>query len=130
MLAAFGKGMTMTGQGFRLVRTRPRRRDIDEEGVDVTLPASVDTLTVWVRFECSDANGEVGFMGVGIEDITTKRIANGSWRFWNDSSRRRKATSDPKNGLNDRQHLECGGHAGPPGVVVWNRPVGPRPGGA
>jgi hypothetical protein len=36
----------------------------------LTLPAGVDTITVWVRFSCSDPNGKVGFSGVKLEDLT------------------------------------------------------------
>jgi hypothetical protein len=34
------------------------------------LPAGLDTITVWVRFSCSDPNGKVGFSGVKLEDLT------------------------------------------------------------
>ena len=36
----------------------------------ITLPAGVDTITLWVRFSCSDPNGKVGFSGVKLEDLT------------------------------------------------------------
>ncbi|MHC4154527.1 MAG: hypothetical protein ACYST6_06350 [Planctomycetota bacterium] len=38
----------------------------------VTLPADVDTLTVWVRFNCADPNGKIAFSGVSLEDITAE----------------------------------------------------------
>jgi hypothetical protein len=69
-IVSFGKGGEATGGGFRLWRSKSERDSIGEDGMDVTLPPGVDTITVWVRFECSDPNGEVGFMGAGIEDIT------------------------------------------------------------
>lgn len=36
----------------------------------ITLPPGVDTNTVWVRFNCSDPKGKVGFSGVKLEDIS------------------------------------------------------------
>lgn len=36
----------------------------------ITLPEGVDTITVWIRFSCSDPNGQVAFSGVKLEDIT------------------------------------------------------------
>jgi len=36
----------------------------------ITLPSGVDTITVWVRFSCSDPNGKAGFSGVKLEDIS------------------------------------------------------------
>ena len=36
----------------------------------VTLPSGVDSITVWVRFSCSDSNGKIGFSGVKLEDIS------------------------------------------------------------
>lgn len=40
------------------------------ESSHITLPPGVDTITVWVRFSCSDPNGKVGFSGVKLEDLT------------------------------------------------------------
>jgi len=77
-IAVFGKSERMIGPIFRLEKSRSRSNDGDEEGVDVTLPPSVDTLTVWLRFECSDPAGAVGFMGVGIEDITSGQSKTGN----------------------------------------------------
>jgi hypothetical protein len=42
----------------------------DPQSSHITLPAGVDTLTVWVRFRCSDPKGKVGFSGVKLEDIS------------------------------------------------------------
>jgi len=36
----------------------------------IVMPAGMDTLTVWVRFRCSDPEGEVAFSGVKLEDLT------------------------------------------------------------
>lgn len=66
----FGKSKKITPPIFGLMKSRSPRNNDDEEGVDVTLPPGVDTLTVWLRFECSDPAGAIGLMGVGIEDIT------------------------------------------------------------
>ena len=63
-------GGTSTGQGFRLLRSKARTEGVTDDGTDITLPAGVDALTVWVRFESPDPNAEVGLMGVGLEDIT------------------------------------------------------------
>ena len=71
--AIFGKNRKTTGPGFRLVKSRSKKHEREKEGVDITLPPGVDTLTVWLRFNCSDPDGSVGFMGVGIEDITASQ---------------------------------------------------------
>ncbi|HUT29073.1 MAG TPA: hypothetical protein VMX13_04705 [Sedimentisphaerales bacterium] len=39
-------------------------------GSHIVLPAGVDTITVWVRFSCSDPSGQVAFSGVALEDVT------------------------------------------------------------
>ena len=39
----------------------------------ITLPANVNTITVWVRFTCSDPNGKIGFSGIKLEDISASR---------------------------------------------------------
>jgi hypothetical protein len=36
----------------------------------ITLPAGADTITVWVRFICSDPEGKISFSGVKLEDIS------------------------------------------------------------
>ncbi|MDH4239892.1 MAG: hypothetical protein OEW48_10035 [Phycisphaerae bacterium] len=36
----------------------------------INLPADANTITVWLRFSCSDPSGKVGFSGVKLEDIT------------------------------------------------------------
>lgn len=36
----------------------------------ITLPQGADTMTVWIRFSCSDPNGEIAFSGVKLEDVT------------------------------------------------------------
>lgn len=40
------------------------------ESCHITLPPGADTITVWVRFSCSDPAGKVGFSGVKLEDIS------------------------------------------------------------
>jgi len=37
---------------------------------NITLPAGVDTITVWIRFHCANPKGKVGFSGVKLEDIS------------------------------------------------------------
>lgn len=36
----------------------------------ITLPDAADTITVWIRFTCSDPKGKVGFSGIKLEDIS------------------------------------------------------------
>jgi len=36
----------------------------------ITLPDGADTITVWIRFNCSDPKGKVGFSGIKLEDIS------------------------------------------------------------
>jgi hypothetical protein len=36
----------------------------------ITLPPGADTITVWLRFSCSNPEGKIGFSGVKLEDIT------------------------------------------------------------
>jgi hypothetical protein len=43
-------------------------------GTHITLPPGVDTITMWVRFSCSDPNGQVAFSGVTLEDISAMGI--------------------------------------------------------
>jgi len=63
------RSKNITGANFRIVKSKSPGLS-EEEGMDVTLPPGIDTLTVWVRFKCSDPAGRVGFMGSGIEDVT------------------------------------------------------------
>ena len=78
----FGKSKKITPPIFVLIMSQSPRNNNDEEGIDVALPPGVDTLTVWLRFECSDPTGAVGFMGVGIEDITSIQLKKSNTK-WN-----------------------------------------------
>jgi hypothetical protein len=67
-IAFYGPGST-TKRDFALVfsgKDAPGGFDSSH----ITLPAGVDTITVWVRFSCPDPNGKVGFSGVKLEDLT------------------------------------------------------------
>jgi len=61
-IASFGKGKGNTQGKFAILSS-----DADTY---ITLPQDVNTITVWVRFDCKDPNGRVGFSGVKLEDIT------------------------------------------------------------
>jgi hypothetical protein len=39
-------------------------------GSHITLPSDANSITVWIRFSCSDPNGRVAFSGVALEDMT------------------------------------------------------------
>jgi hypothetical protein len=68
-IKSFGKGDTTRGT-FELAFSD--EKDTDEtQSTHITLPSGVDSITVWVKFKCSDPNGKVGFSGVKLEDITT-----------------------------------------------------------
>jgi hypothetical protein len=67
-IASYGPGNTTRGAAA-LVFTG------DEGGGQarrshITLPPGTDTITVWVRLECSDAKGQVAFSGARCEDIS------------------------------------------------------------
>jgi hypothetical protein len=67
-IAFYGPGST-TKRDFALVfsgKDAPGGFD----SCHITLPAGIDTITVWVRFSCPDPNGKVGFSGVKLEDLT------------------------------------------------------------
>jgi hypothetical protein len=67
-VASFASGRTTKGQ-FSFVLTGDR----DEQGEEVAhiaLPPGTDSITVWLRFSCSDPQGKVAFSGVMLEDIT------------------------------------------------------------
>jgi hypothetical protein len=55
---------------FELVFSGERGASPEQMSSNITLPAGVDTITVWVRFRCSDRDGKVGFSGVKLEDIS------------------------------------------------------------
>jgi hypothetical protein len=64
-IASFGKGRKNTKGNFSIV--------CSDANSCITLPQDVNTITVWVRFNCNDPNGKVGFSGVKLEDITDNR---------------------------------------------------------
>ncbi len=67
-IAFYGPANTTTGD-FALVFSG-KDAPGGFESSHITLPPGVDTITVWVRFNCSDPNGKVGFSGVKLEDLT------------------------------------------------------------
>jgi len=67
-IAFFGPGST-TKRDFALVFSG-KDAPGGFQSPHITLPAGVDTITVWLRFSCSDPNGKVGFSGVRLEDLT------------------------------------------------------------
>ena len=67
-VAVRGPGNTTKG-AFDLVFSADKSAG-DPQSSHITLPAGVDTITVWVRFRCSDPKGKVGFSGVRLEDIS------------------------------------------------------------
>ncbi len=68
LITSYSKGNTTKG-AFELAFSSDKGAG-DSQSSHITLPAGVDTITVWVRFKCSDPNGKVGFSGVKLEDIT------------------------------------------------------------
>jgi hypothetical protein len=70
-IASYGPGNTTRGAS-KLVFSG--ESDVNQPRTShITLPPGVDTITVWVRFECSDPKGTVGFSGVKCEDISAIR---------------------------------------------------------
>jgi hypothetical protein len=67
-IAFYSQGNT-TKPDFAIVFTGANAT-VGPQSSHITLPAGADTITVWVRFSCSDPKGKVGFSGVRIEDIT------------------------------------------------------------
>ena len=67
-ITSHSQGTTTKGT-HQIVLSRDKVAD-GPESTHITLPPRVDTITVWVRFSCSDPKGEVGFAGVKLEDIT------------------------------------------------------------
>ncbi len=61
-IVSYGKGKGNTQGKFKIVGS--------DTGSNITLPNDVNSITVWVRFNCKDPNGKVGFSGVKLEDIT------------------------------------------------------------
>jgi hypothetical protein len=67
-IASYGPGETTKGN-FSLVFSGENPA-AGAQGSNITMPAGVDALTVWVKFNCSTPNGKVGFSGVKLEDIS------------------------------------------------------------
>lgn len=67
-IAFYGPGNTTRGDSAMVFSGKDAPGGFDSS--HITLPAGVDTITVWVRFSCSDPNGKVGFSGVKLEDLT------------------------------------------------------------
>jgi len=63
-IASYSKGNTTKGD-FSIVLS-----GVGPQNSHITLPAGSDTITVWLRFSCSDPKGKVGFSGVKLEDIS------------------------------------------------------------
>ena len=69
-IASYNRGATT--KDFEIVLT-------DDEGTvgsnnaNITLPSGVATITIWVRFRCSDPDTQVGFAGVGLEDVSANK---------------------------------------------------------
>jgi hypothetical protein len=68
-IASYGPGNTTRG-AYELVFSGENGGSPEQTSSNITLPAGVDTITVWVRFRCSDPTGKVGFSGVKLEDIS------------------------------------------------------------
>lgn len=66
-IAFYGKSTTKGG--YAIVSSGNGAAAVPQSS-NITLPAGVDTITVWVRFHCSDPKGKVGFSGVKLEDIS------------------------------------------------------------
>ena len=64
-IASFGKNKGTTKGKFSIVGGNAETH--------ITLPDGVDTITVWIRFDCKDPNGKIGFSGVRLEDITASK---------------------------------------------------------
>lgn len=64
-IVSFGKGKNHTEGKFKIVGS--------DTNSYVTLPNDVNAITVWVRFNCNDPNGKIGFSGVKLEDITENK---------------------------------------------------------
>ena len=67
-IKSYGPGETTKGN-FSLVFSGENPA-AGAQGSNITLPAGVDAITVWVKFNCSTPNGKVGFSGVKLEDIS------------------------------------------------------------
>ncbi len=66
-IAFYGKNTT---KGDYAIMSSANGAAAVPQSSNITLPPGVDTITVWVRFNCSDPKGKVGFSGVKLEDIS------------------------------------------------------------
>lgn len=69
-IASYGPGHTTRGV-FELVFSGEKPGSREQMSSNITLPASVDTITVWLRFSSEDPKGKVGFSGLKLEDISS-----------------------------------------------------------
>jgi hypothetical protein len=67
--AIYAPGRTTKGH-FHFAITGYTKLQDGSTSPQVTLPAGVDEITVWIRFSCADPKGQVGFAGVKLEDIS------------------------------------------------------------
>ena len=63
-IVSYSQGNTTKGD-FSIVLS-----EAGSQSSHITLPAGADTITVWLRFSCSDPKGKIGFSGVKLEDIS------------------------------------------------------------
>ena len=70
-IAYYGPGKTTKGD-FALIFSGDKTTD-GLQSSNIALPTDANTITVWVRFICSDPNGKIGFSGVKLEDISANR---------------------------------------------------------
>jgi hypothetical protein len=64
-IASFGKNNKDTKGKFTIVGS--------DANSCITLPKDVNEITIWVKFNCKNPNGKVGFSGVKLEDVTDKQ---------------------------------------------------------
>ena len=68
-IAYYHRGKT-TKANHEIVFSADKAASENEDASHIALPADVNTITVWLRFSCSDPKGKVGFSGIKLEDIT------------------------------------------------------------
>jgi hypothetical protein len=66
----FSYGPRNTSRGIWELSLTGHKKFLRPASSHITMPAGADTLTVWVRFKCSDSNGKIAFSGVKLEDVT------------------------------------------------------------
>ncbi len=67
-IVSYGRGKTTRG-AFELLFSGGQVAGAPQSS-HITLPPGANTITVWVRFNCSDPEGKVAFSGVKLEDIS------------------------------------------------------------